>query len=337
MTLASGLPESLVEWLERRTWHHTVFDADDLAARKTRAGHTVSVVVPALDEEATVAGVVGSVRGPLVDEIIVVDGGSTDATADRAAAAGARVVDQHATLVEAGPGRGKGDALWKGLASTSGDLVVFLDADVADPSPHFVVGLLGPLLTEPSVACVKGFYDRPLRTERGLRPAGGGRVTELTARPLIASFWPELSGIAQPLAGEYAARRSVLEQVPFVQGYGVEFALLTDLAGRLGIEAIGQVDLGRRLHDHQPLDALARMSAEIFHVALTRLAVQGWLVFARSPATTLPQPVRDASGAMRLRMASIGVSERPPLGAQRSSPVHPPPREDRDGGGRDLC
>jgi glucosyl-3-phosphoglycerate synthase len=308
-------PPASQEWFAARTWDHTEFDAAGLVAAKGAAGATVSVVVPALDEAGTVGGVVASVRplhdAGLVDELVVVDGGSADATARVAGAAGAVLVDQHRVLPAAGPGRGKGDALWKGLAATTGDLVVFVDADLHEPDRRYVVGLLGPLLTHPAVGFVKACYDRPLREDGRTRSSGGGRVTELTARPLLAAFWPDLAGVAQPLAGEYAGRRDVLEAVPFVQGYGVEFGLLVDVAAGFGVSAIGQVDLGRRLHRHQPLAALGRMSAEILHLAAARLQADGRLDGEPSPA--LPQPVRGADGRLALHVAGVRVDERPPL------------------------
>lgn len=302
------------DWFRQRTWRHVSFDVDQLAARKRRAGTSVSVVVPAKDEQATVGDVVATVvdlreRG-LVDQVLVVDGGSTDATVARARAAGAAVLTQAEVLPEAGPGHGKGDALWKGLAATTGELVVFLDADLRDPDQRYVVGLLGPLLTVPEVGLVKACYDRPLRTA-GQALAGGGRVTELTARPLLAAFWPQLSGLVQPLAGEYAGRRAVLEAVPFVTGYGVELALLIDVVERFGMDAIGQVDLGQRLHDHQTLRALGRMAAEIVNVAAARLASEGRL--SGGVSDLLPQPDRDPTGRLTLQAHRVNVVERPPL------------------------
>ncbi|HEX2029407.1 MAG TPA: glucosyl-3-phosphoglycerate synthase [Nitriliruptorales bacterium] len=303
----------------RRTWRHVDFDADELVEVRRRAGTSVSVVVPARDEQATVGDVVATAVGlrerGLIDQVLVVDGGSTDATVERARAAGAAVVAQAKLLPEAGPGHGKGDALWKGLAATTGDLVVFLDADLRDPDPRYVVGLLGPLLTVPEVALVKACYDRPLRTA-GQTAAGGGRVTELTARPLLAAFWPQLSWLAQPLAGEYAGRRAVLEAVPFAAGYGVELALLIDVVERFGDDAIGQVDVGQRLHDHQPLPALGRMAAEIVGVAAARLVSDGRL--SGGSSGLLPQPDRAPDGRLTLRVHRVNVDERPPLAQLRT-------------------
>ncbi len=307
----------------RRTSRGEDHDAAELAARKDATGSSVSVVIPALDEERTVGHVVTTLREHLVDrvglidELVVIDADSTDATAARARDAGARVVSQSAVLPEAGPGSGKGEALWKGLAATSGELIVFIDADVVDIGPGFVVGLLGPLLADTELALTKASYDRPLQVGETVTPSGGGRVTELLARPLLATFWPELAWIAQPLAGEYAGRRTVLESLPFVRGYGVELALLIDLAERYGPDAIAQVDLGRRRHEHQPLPALGKMAAELLHVALDRLGHQGRVLLTDPLATTLLQPLRDEDGELGLAAHPIATGQRPPLATWR--------------------
>jgi len=254
-----------------RTYVHGDFDAASLAA--SRAGHRISVCIPARDEEATVGAVVSCIvttltaRGggvDLVDEVLVVDDRSTDATVAVARDAGARVVSAGAS------GGGKGQAMRVALGEATGDLIVFLDADVENFGPHFVVGLLGPLLceepgVEPAVL-VKGCYERPL----GDRPSGGGRVTELVAKPAIDLLFPALSGIRQPLAGETAAPRAVLEKVELFSGYGVELALLVDIADRFGTEAIAQVDLGVRIHRNRPLHELRAQATEVLRAALVR-------------------------------------------------------------------
>lgn len=236
----------------------------------------VSVCLPARNEAATVGRIVSAVvrelggPGGVVDEVVVVDDGSTDATAPVASAAGALVVAAADVLPRLGPGTGKGEALWKSLHVATGDILVFLDADLLDFDPAFVTGLLAALEEDPSVGLVKGFYERP---------GGGGRVTELVARPLLGLFFPELAGIRQPLGGEFAARREVLEQVPFVQGYGVDLALLVDVARRFGSAAVDQVDLGVRTHRNRPLDELSAQATAVLRVALQRAGVQdrvGW-------------------------------------------------------------
>jgi glucosyl-3-phosphoglycerate synthase len=280
------------------------------------------VVIPARDEEPTVGSIVRVIRRhlmqavPLVDELVVVDSCSTDDTASVATAAGARVVCQDEVLGHLPRMRGKGEALWKGLASTSGDLVVFVDADVQGFTPEFVTGLLGPLLLDPTVAYVKGFYHRPLVDGAHTVPDGGGRVTELVARPLLNLHWPELAGFIQPLAGEYAGRREVLEAVPFVSGYGVEVGLLIDLLELVGLDALAQVDLGQRRHRHQDNEGLGRMSAQIMLTALGRLDRQRQVIVTREPCTRLAQFRRGASahGVDReVVVADISVPERPPL------------------------
>lgn len=308
---------------------HTRFVAEDLAVRKRAADTTVSVVIPARDEEATVGEVAGTLHRTLcqhvglVDEVLVVDAGSTDATGERARRAGARVVRQAEVLTEHGDAPGKGEAMWKGLAASRGELVVFVDADVVDIGPRFVTGLLGPLLTDPTVRFVKACYDRPLHLDGHHQDHGGGRVTELLVRPLLATFWPHLATLIQPLAGEVAAPRALLASLPFERGYGVELAMLLDVAALHGGDAIAQVDLGRRVHVHQPLDALGRMATEVLQVALARAptdaAIDG--TRAATSVTTLPQPVRTDAGDLRLVPHGIERDERPPLMQVRPRPT----------------
>ena len=300
------------DWLTRRTYRACNFSAPDLLEAKQRSGSTVSVVLPALDEERTVGAIVEVIRHafvdgvPLVDELVVIDSGSTDRTASVAAAAGARVV--HVDDILPGHGRipGKGEALWKSLFVTDGDLLVFLDSDVQGFDPCFVVGLLGPLLTDPSVGYVKGLYDRPLATVDGLVASGGGRVTELTARPLLGALWPHLSGFVQPLSGEYAGQRQLLERVPFVSHYGVELGLLIDLAELAGVDALAQVDLGTRRHGHQSDAALGRMAGQILQTALARCSS------LQVPGDALIQFVRSGE-AVEPVYWDVGISHRPPM------------------------
>ena len=302
----------VARWLRRRTYHASAWTAADLLRRKRDEGCTVSVVLPALDEEATVGAIVAAVRRnfvertPLVDELVVVDSGSTDRTARVAADAGARVVHVYDVLPEHGHVAGKGEALWKSLHVTDGDLVVFVDSDLISFDPQFVVGLLGPLLTDPTVGYVKGLYDRPLSTTEGLVPSGGGRVTEMTARPLLGALWPQLSGFVQPLSGEYAGRRDLLERVPFVSHYGVEFGLLIDLAELAGVDALAQVDLGTRRHAHQSDAALGRMSGQILQTALARCPGLG------VPSDQLVQFVRTGADVEPVTW-DVGVRQRPPM------------------------
>jgi len=263
-------------WFSRRTFSGAATPAlDVLLAHK--AGQSVSVVLPARNEEATVARVVEAVvplvRGGLVDELVVLDGNSTDATARIAAHAGATVLSIDDILPSYGPRHGKGEALWKGLYVTEGDLIVYLDTDLVGVTPSWVTGLLWPLLSEPEISLVKACYERPLAMPDQPEVPGGGRVTELTARPLLNLLWPHLAGIIQPLAGEYAARRSLLERIPYDGGYAVELGLLLDTHEIVGLEGIAQVDLGVRRHRHQSTQALGRMAAAITAAALERADV----------------------------------------------------------------
>jgi glucosyl-3-phosphoglycerate synthase len=257
-----------------RSFHSNEFPAAELVEAKR--GRRVSVCLPARDEARTIGPIVEVVRRelmertPLVDEVLVIDDGSIDGTASVAAAAGAVVFSAADLLPEFDsdddPSGGKGQALWKGVHVANGDLIAFCDADVSNFGPRFVTGLVGPLLVHDDVAFVKAFYHRPWEG----RPDEGGRVTELVARPLISILFPELAGLHQPLAGECAARRDVLEAVPFVDGYGVDLGLLIDVSSRYGTGAIVQCDLGERVHRNRPLADLGPQAMAILQLALSR-------------------------------------------------------------------
>ena len=272
-------------------FHHRDFTVDDLVAAK--GDLTISVCLPARDEESTVGAIVDAIRthlvedAPLVDELLVVDDHSSDRTAAVAADAGAAVV-------QTTDGQGKGEALWTSMLASKGDLVVWCDADVRAFDVGFVVGLVGPLLARPDISFVKGFYERPLNDQQ----EGGGRVTELVARPLIALLFPELGGIAQPLSGEYAGRRAVLERLPFVQGYGVDLGLLVDVGRFAGPTAIAQVDLGVRYHRNRPLSELSPQALAVMQTALRRSGLD------TAGAAVLTRP-----GEAPL---TVEVAERPP-------------------------
>ncbi|WP_405021496.1 glucosyl-3-phosphoglycerate synthase [Kitasatospora sp. NBC_00070] len=316
------LPE-VADWLHRRSWTTADRPPADLLTAKRAAGPagTVSVVLPALDEESTVGEIVRVIRRelmerlPLVDEIVVVDSGSADRTAQTAAAAGARVVHRDDVLPRLPAAPGKGEVLWRSLLVTSGEIVCFIDADLREFDPAFVSGIVGPLLTDPAIQLVKAMYDRPLETAGAVVPAGGGRVTELVARPLLNLHWPQLAGFVQPLGGEYAARRSLLEQLPFPTGYGVELGLLVDALDRVGLDALAQVDVGVRHHRHQDGQALGRMAATIYRTALDRLDRTHRL--KTTPDLVHPlltQFTRDpATREFTAHTHPVGALERPPM------------------------
>ena len=265
-------------WFETHTWQYPGRDPAEL--RALRGGRRVSVVLPALDEEATVgtlvAGLLPLTRGhrdapPLVDELVVIDSGSTDRTREVAARAGARVVVREDVLPGLDVRPGKGEVLWRSLAATTGDIVVFLDSDLVEVDPEALVpALLEPLLVRQDVRLVKGFYRRPLRLGAGEADTGGGRVTELLVRPLLAALQPDLSGVVQPLGGEYAATRELLESMPFAPGYGVEIGLLLDTHARHGLTALAQANLGVRKHRNRSLLELGVMSRQILATVLRR-------------------------------------------------------------------
>ena len=303
------------EWFSGRNYQGRSFDRHDLVASK--AGQRISVVLPARNESATVGSIVTALRTelveavPLLDEIIVIDSNSTDDTSAVAAASGAKVVHQDLILPGTGCNPGKGEALWKSLAISSGDLLVFMDADLRRFDAQFAVGLIGPLLTDPRIHFVKSYYDRPLDDGVKIMPAGGGRVTELVARPLLNLFWPELAGIVQPLAGEYAGRRSLLERIPFVSGYGVETGMLIDVLETVGLDGMAQVDLGERCHRNSTDAELARMALQIQLTVQARLHRRGLAPAAPSVAE-LTQFLREGEEYAG-ETATVEVSERPPM------------------------
>lgn len=285
----SAAPD-VAAWAERRTHHWTDWALADLVAAK--AERRVSLVVPARNEAATVGDVVAKVRSALVetvallDEVVVIDSDSTDDTYAVATDAGATVHRSAEIRPDLGSRPGKGEAMWKSLFVTTGELVVFMDADLVDWDTHFVPGLLGPLLTDPGVDLVKGFYERPLVSQEQVVAFEGGRVTELVARPLISLLFPELGGLHQPLAGEWAVRRSLFESLSVPHEYAVELAALVDTVRSRGLDSIAQVDLGVRAHRHQSLRDLTGMATQILAAALAR-AGAGPAVDERPPARSV--------------------------------------------------
>lgn len=299
--------------LADRTWSRPDWTVAELIAAK--AGRTISVVLPALNEQATIESVIDSITGlvdDLVDELIVLDSGSTDDTEIRSIAAGARVVSREQAVPEVPPQPGKGEALWRSLAATSGDIVVFVDSDLIDPDPMFVPKLVGPLLTGDGIHLVKGFYRRPLKVNGTEDATGGGRVTELVARPLLTALRPELGAVLQPLGGEYAGSRELLASVPFAPGYGVEIGLLIDTYDRLGLDAIAQVNLGVRAHRNRPLAELAVMSRQVVATLLSRCGVP-------DSGVGLTQFFADGPDGMDYlpRTTPLSLVDRPPMNTLR--------------------
>ncbi len=299
-------------WYRGHTYSHAEFSLRRLAAEREE---TVSVCLPARDEAATIGPILERLvplrdRG-FVEQVVVVDS-SGDATAAIARGLGADVFGQAELMPELGPVLGKGDAMWRALPILTGDIVCFLDADTEDFGTHFVSGLIGPLLRDPRIAFVKGFYRRPFRVGELTLPQGGGRVTELTARPLLNLFYPALSAVEQPLAGELAVRRELLARLPFVTGYGVDIALLIDAYHAVGLGGLAQVDLDVRQNAHQPLRDLGPMAYAVLQAVASRLEREGRL---RGP---LPATFLALAGDGPHAVGSEPV-ERPPLRSLRAA------------------
>ena len=270
--------ESPSAWRAARSFHHSRYGEAGLSGRED----SISVCLPARECAATIGPIVEALVGlrerGAIDQLVVVDGSSRDATARIAAEAGATVHGEEELMAGYGPVLGKGDAMWRALSVLDGDLVCFLDADVRDFSPHYALGLLGPLVEFDEIAFVKAFYRRPFRHGEMVLADGGGRVTHLLARPALAIFYPALAAVGQPLAGEIAARRSLLERLPFTTGYGVEIAMLLDVLDAVGLDGIAQVDLDSRENSHQPLLDLSAMSYAVLKVLAERLEREGRLL-----------------------------------------------------------
>ena len=306
------------EWFASHTFDAKAFsDLDALLALKRAQHVTISLGLPALNEEATIGREIEVLRRtlmddvPLLDEIVVIDSGSEDGTAGVARRLGIPTYRQAEILPEQGGHGGKGEALWKSLHVLHGDLIAWVDTDIRNIHPKFVYGLLGPLLREPRIGYVKGFYRRPIQVGECGYESGGGRVTELTARPLLNLFFPELSGVIQPLAGEYAGRREILEQLPFFTGYGVEIGLLIDVLRQFGLDEIAQVNLDSRVHRNRDLTPLSVMAFAIVQVVMTRVGerlrapLREWM----HTAMTLP----GLDDGLSLEVREVCEHERPPI------------------------
>lgn len=307
------------QWLAQRTFHHSNFwDIRWLVEQKEQQGLKISVCLPTLNEEKTIGQEIVILKAeladryPLIDELAVVDSGSIDHTCEIAASFGAQVYAAETTLPEYGHHRGKGENLWKALYLLEGDIIVYVDSDIKNIHPRFVYGLVGPLIQNPDIHYVKAFYDRPIAFSDGMRPTGGGRVTEILIRPLFSLFYPELAAVLQPLSGEYAGRRSLLERIPFPVGYGVETAMLIDIYRHLGMSAIAQTDLDRRIHRNQETTALGRMAFGVLRTFVSRLQRDDLASF-RDALPSLMRQFEVAEGTYRQVEHEITEFERPPM------------------------
>lgn len=307
------------KWFAENTYHADEFSQlNELIELKRQQNVTISLALPALNEQETVGKVINMMKKelvqkvPLLDEIVLIDSNSTDRTCEIATKAGVPVYIHQHLLERLKPREGKGEALWKSLLVTRGDIIVWVDTDIVNIHPRFVYGIIGPLLLNPQVQLVKGFYRRPLRVGQKIQAGGGGRVTELTARPLLNLFYPELSGVVQPLSGEYAGRRAALEQIPFFSGYGVETGLLIDIYEKFGLQAIAQVDLLERIHHNQHLEALSKMSFAIIQTVFRKLESR----FGRAVLEDVNRSmklIRHGNKGYFLEVEEIAERERPPM------------------------
>ncbi len=316
---SNRIPEIVNRWFAENTYCSREFsDLDGLLARKREQGVTISLGLPALNEEKTVGKVIRTVKTalmddvPLLDEMVLIDSGSVDYTREVAEELGIPVFIHQNVLTAHGSFDGKGEGLWKSLYMLNGDIIAWVDTDITNIHSRFVYGVLGPLLFNPDIQYVKGFYRRPLKDEDRLLAGGGGRVTELTARPLINLFYPELSGLVQPLSGEYAGRRDALERLPFFAGYAVETGLLIDLLETRGLFSIAQVDLQERIHHNQPLPSLSKMSFAIMQAVFQRLHKSGKIKLLEE-FNRMMNMIRYDVGHFYLDGVEIHERERPPM------------------------
>lgn len=306
-------------WFAQNTYHADEFsDLSYLMELKNKQGSTISLALPSLNEEGTVGKIISSVKNalmddvPLLDEIILMDSNSTDKTREIAEDLGIPVYIHQNLLPELGARAGKGEALWKSVLVTKGDIIAWIDTDIINIHPRFVYGIIGPLLLNRELQLVKGYYRRPLRVGEKIQAGGGGRVTELTARPLINLFYPELSGVIQPLSGEYAGRREALEKAIFFSGYGVETGLLIDVFENFGLRTLAQVDLLERIHKNQELVALSKMSFAIIQTILRKLEMRFERAFIEDVNKSM-KLIQSNRGGYFLEVEEIAELERPPM------------------------
>jgi glucosyl-3-phosphoglycerate synthase len=316
---ASEISEIVDKWFAENTFHASEFaDIGELISLKEKKRFRISLGLPALNEAKTIGKIITCIKSELqdkyslLDEIVVIDSGSTDGTVKIAKESGALVYNDKDILPSQGGRKGKGEALWKSLYILNGDVIVWIDTDIRNIHPKFIYGLVGPILKYPRIKYVKGFYRRPIKVGQKLIETGGGRVTELTARPLINLFFPELSGLVQPLSGEYAGKREVLEQLCFYSGYGVELGLLIDILRKFGLSVIGQVDLSKRIHRNQSLIDLSKMAFAIIQVAIEQLEEKHDVKLLQAVNRTM-KLIHHEPKQFYLKLESIEEEKRPPI------------------------
>jgi glucosyl-3-phosphoglycerate synthase len=309
-------------WFSKRTLNHKDFAAvADLVQLKQESGLTISVCLPTKNSAEHLDQIIRTLKqnliieNQLIDELIIIDGASTDGTAEIARDNGIAVYQDSDGFSDLPPSSGKGEGLWKSVFHTEGDIIAWLDSDIANIHPRFVYGTVGALLKDPSIGYVKAYYERPLADSDGIKPSGGGRVTELVARPLINLYYPELAGIIQPLSGEYAGRREVLESVPFVSGYGVETGLIIDIMRDFGVDAIAQVDMDTRIHQNQNLDALGRMAFGVMQTFFNRLDRDEKIKVLEDYANKMHRIIHT-DGSYRIEAVNASVVERPAMNSR---------------------
>lgn len=307
------------KWFAENTFRSAEFEnLERLLDRKRDQGTSISLALPALNEEETVGNVIATIKGalmdevPMLDEIVLIDSNSSDRTREIASSLDIPVYIHQEILPAYGSRHGKGEALWKSLYVTSGDIILWIDTDIVNIHPRFIYGLIGPLLHRPTIMFIKGFYLRPMRVGKSIQAGGGGRVTELTARPMLNLFYPALSGFIQPLSGEYGGRREALEKLPFSSGYGVEIGLLIDILEQLGLDALAQVDLIQRIHHNQPLTALSKMSFAIIQTVMRKLN-RRYRLQLLDDVNRAMKLIRHEQRRFFLEVEQIAENERPPM------------------------
>lgn len=308
----------LQSWIDNNTYHHSEFwDLKKLVEVKEKKNLKISLCLPTLNEEKTVGKEIIIFRSelmeryPLIDEIAVIDSGSTDRTLEVAQNFGADTYLASDILPDLGPKKGKGENLWKAIYQLEGDVIVYVDADISNIHPRFVYGLVAPLIYHDKVKYVKGFYDRPLALSGNVRPSGGGRVTEILVRPLFSLFFPDLTAMIQPLSGEYAVRRDVLEQIAFPIGYGVETSHLIDVYSKFGLEAFAQTDLDKRIHENKDTQDLGKMSFGILQTFIKRAKSLG--IMEKAEHTTILRQFQAKRDHYEQKLIEIIEDERPPM------------------------